>query len=205
MEENLESLRQAATCAICTNFYTRPKKLTNCSHVFCLHCIQQLMQKNCNINYPPCPMCRKPITFSRSEVFNLGPGIAEQAIVDFVKQYETCDICESKSNPNFNCEKCSAYVCDNCLPCHKTLKPSHNVVSIIPRKDSYKAPLKKTTRTCIDHEDQPLDLFCIICHHFLCIHCKKYSHAQCQRTGDEFQRYERGFLRFLLSQMMTAR
>ena len=143
-------------------------------------------------------MCRKPITFSRSEVVNLGPGIAEQAIVDFVKQYETCDICGFKSNPNFNCENCSAYVCDSCLPCHKTLKSSHNVVPIIPRKNSCKIPMK-ITRTCMDHEDQPLDLFCIICRRILCIHCKEYSHTHCnKRIGLECQRYKRGFLNHFL-------
>ena len=197
MEENLESLRQAATCAICTDFYTRPKKLPNCPHVFCLHCIQRHLQVNCDRNFPPCPMCRKPITSSRFKVVNLDPGIAEQTIVDFVKQYETCDICASKSNPNFSCEKCSAYICDSCLPCHKTLKPSHNVVSIIPRRDSNKVPIKMT-RTCMVHEDQPLDLFCIICRRILCIHCKEYTHAHCKHPRLEYERYKRGFLKFFV-------
>ena len=115
-----------------------------------------------------------------------------------MKQYETCDICGSKSNPNFNCEKCSAYVCDSCLPCHKTLKKSHNVVPIIPRKDSCKVPLK-ITRTCMVHEDQPLDLYCVICRRILCIHCKEYLHERCDKsTGLEHERYRRGFLNFFV-------
>ena len=148
------------------------------------------MQTN---NFPPCPMCRKKITVSIS---HLDPGIAEQTIVDLVKQYETCDICRYKSNPNLRCENCCVYVCDNCLPCHNTLKPSHKVVPIIPKRDSSKVPMK-LTRTCTDHEDQPLDLYCIICYRILCIHCKKYSHAQCnERVGLERERYRQGFLNY---------
>ena len=116
-----------------------------------------------------------------------------------MKQYETCDICRYKSNPNLRCENCCVYVCDNCLPCHNTLKPSHKVVPIIPKRDSSKVPMK-LTRTCTDHEDQPLDLYCIICYRILCIHCKKYSHAECnERVGLERERYQRGFLNYFMN------
>ena len=125
IEGSLESLRQAATCPICTELYTRPKKLTNCSHVYCLRCLQQQMHLG---NYPPCRICKEPITISRSEVFDLSPGEAEQAICLRNRRYESCKICGSKSNQNF--------VCDNCLPCHKTLKEFHNFVPIIPTRDS---------------------------------------------------------------------
>ena len=157
------------------------------------------MQIKHDANFPPCPMCRKPIIVPRSNVINLDPGIAEQTIVDLVKQYETCDICRYKSNPSLRCENCGVYVCDHCLPCYNTMKPYHKVVPIIPKRESTSVPMK-LTRTCTDHEDQPLDLFCIICYRMLCIHCNEYSHAQCnERVGLEHKRYRRGFLNYFMT------
>ena len=155
-DESLENLRRSATCAICSQFYNKPKKLPNCPHTLCLKCLEQLMLHMLHINYPPCPMCRTPIVMPLCEVHKFDPAIEAQNIVDFVKRFETCGLCELKSNPNLKCLECNAFV------------------PIIPSSNSCTVP-RKVIRTCQDHDDQPLDLFCIICRRTLCIRCKEYS------------------------------
>ena len=137
-------------------------------------------------------MCRTPIIIRRCDINSLDPAIAEQDIVDFVKQYETCGLCDLKTNPNLKCDECRVFVCESCEKCHKTLKPLHKVISILPSGTSR---ILSTKRTCVEHADQSLDLFCIVCHRVLCMHCKEYCHAKCeQNTCVEFERYCRGFL-----------
>ena len=142
-DDGLVHLRTSATCVICSQFYNKPKKLPKCPHVFCLRCLEQLHVK-CHTNFPPCPMCRTPIIIRRSDITSLDPAIAEQAIVDFVKQYETCGLCGFKSNPNLECEPCGAFVCDGCEPCHGKLKSSHTVRSIVPSGTTRKTSPKNT-------------------------------------------------------------
>ena len=143
-------------------------------------------------------MCRKPITVSRSEIVSLYPGEAVQLVVDLAKQFEKCDICDKKTNPNVKCEKCSAFICDGCLPCHNKLKRAHTVVPIIPNNDIGKRSVTLTS-DCPTHDGQPLDLFCVICRRSLCTHCKDYSHASCnQHTRLEIYVYRRGFLKYFV-------
>ena len=190
-DQGLETLRQRATCVICYEFYNKPKRLS-CSHSLCLSCLQRHFQLNCHKNFPPCPMCRKPITVSQTKLETLEPDIAVQDIVEFVKRYELCGLCKQKTNPSLKCDECSAFVCDNCVLCHETLKPSHMTVSILPSSASRITPSK---HTCKEHPDQPLNLFCIVCHRVLCIHCKEYNHESCVINKDkENELYRRGFL-----------
>ena len=200
MDENLENIRRAATCAICIEIYTQPKRLPNCSHVFCLDCLQRHYQVNRDRNFPPCPMCRKPILVSRSQVVNLYPGEAVQLVVALAKQFEKCDICDLKKTPNLRCEKCSAFICDGCLPCHNKLKRAHNVALIIPHNAISKRSVT-LTRDCPTHDGQPLDLFCVICRRLLCILCEKFSHASCDQDSAHVHQstlYRRGFLKFFV-------
>lgn len=176
LQESLENLRLRATCSICTELYTKPKQLPNCSHVFCLSCIKRYLQIKLPNNFPPCPMCRKPITRNLREIDSLEPARAEEDIIEFVRPFENCDLCKKRERPTLKCFECSGLVCENCKSIHRKLKPHHTVVSVFDSAESQRQIIKSECKT---HPGQVLDLYCLMCHNLLCIYCDKYSHASC--------------------------
>ena len=187
----LETLRQRATCPICKEFYTTPKRL-GCSHVFCLDCLKRHLQVHGDVNYPPCPMCRCPIRKSYSKVTTLEPARAEEEIVDFVRQFETCGLCTRKENPSVKCIDCEYLLCDDCRKCHDVMKPNHIVVSIT----SYQAVNQDSNFTCLQH-GKPLNKLCVMCERALCTFCEWFDHDMCKRIWDAHDvqdKYRKGFL-----------
>ena len=127
-QDSLETLRQRAKCPVCLTFFIKPKKLNDCSHVLCLNCLKQHLQ---NSNFPPCPECRKPMIQPLSEIDKYEPARAEEDVADFVRQFQMCDVCNKPENPNLRCLQCYWFICENCLPCHRRLKPMHVTELII--------------------------------------------------------------------------
>lgn len=78
---SLENLRQRAKCPVCLTFYIKPKRLNNCSHVFCLNCLKHHLQ-NSQWNFPKSPMCRKPMLQPLSEIDKYEPARAEEDVAD---------------------------------------------------------------------------------------------------------------------------
>ena len=197
-DDSLEILRQRATCPICFQIFSLPKKLTNCCHVFCLKCIKQHMQSRLPNNFPPCPVCRTAITKPLKDIDSLEPARAEEDIVTVVKKYEMCGICNKNENPKIHCLECSRHICENCKLCHSHYYPHHNVVSILVgtvNKELF------TRRMCDRHDTQVLDLFCVMCYEVLCSYCRDQSHGICTGKYSDsvvLDRYNRGFLRAFL-------
>lgn len=187
LNESLENLRLRATCSICTELYTKPKQLPRCSHVFCLSCVKRYLQSKLPNNFPPCPMCRQPITRSLREVDSLEPARAEEDIIEFVRPFENCDLCKKRERPTLKCLQCSGLICDNCMPAHSKLQPLHTVVSIF---ESGVSPSQVMKSECRDHPNQTLDLFCLMCNKILCTHCEKYSHYSCIKNYERKNAYE---------------
>lgn len=186
LQDNLENLRLRATCSICTELYTKPKKLPNCCHVFCLMCIKRYIQTKLPNNFPPCPMCRKPITKMLKEVDFLEPARAEEDIIDFVRPFENCDLCKKRERPSTKCLECSSLICENCEPVHSKLQPLHSVISIFETNVINQLQIKHECKT---HKDQSLDLYCLMCNRILCIYCDKYSHESCRSTYDDVSKF----------------
>ena len=133
LQESLENLRLRATCAICTELYTKPKQLPNCSHVFCMSCVKRYMQTKLPNNFPPCPMCRAPITRAIRDIDLMEPARAEEDIIEFVRPYENCDLCKKRERPTLRCLECSGLICENCQLVHGKLKSHHTVPGFDPR------------------------------------------------------------------------
>ena len=95
-DDSLDILRQRVKCPVCMQIFNKPKRLPNCSHVFCLSCIKRHMELKQTFNFPPCPMCRKPISIFLANIDSLEPAKAEEDIIVVVTKYETCDICKKE-------------------------------------------------------------------------------------------------------------
>ena len=189
--DGLETLRQRATCPVCKEFYTTPKRL-DCSHVFCRDCLKRHLQAHSGVNFPPCPMCRRPIRKSYREVTSLEPARAEEEIVDFVRQFEVCGLCQQKENPSVKCIDCEFLLCDDCRKCHDMMKPNHIIVTITSCDEIN----QYSNLECAQHAN-PMDKFCIMCERPLCVLCDWFEHEICKRTWDDHHvqaKYRKGFL-----------
>ena len=141
-------------------------------------------------------MCRKPMSHSRNEMDRYETARAEEDVANFVRQFENCDVCNTPGNPNMKYPGCSWFICDGCIPCHDKLKPSHVLEAIIS-SDRKGNPTIRELKLCSKHHGQIADLFCIMCLKTMCVHCRDYSHADCERMFHEAHVQERcgwGFL-----------
>ena len=199
--DGLEILRQRATCPICKEFYTTPKRLS-CSHVFCLNCIKCHLQVHLAVNFPPCPMCRRPINRAMSDVTSLEPARAEEDIVEFVKQFEICGLCQQKENPSVKCTDCEFLLCDDCRMGHYMMEPTHVTVSIV----SCNEIIQYSNLECKQH-GKPMNKFCVMCKRALCVLCEWFEHDACKRTWDEQDiqdKYRQGFLSQFIHNINTS-
>lgn len=150
-----------------------------------------------SVNFPPCPMCRRPILNPVSEINDIEPARAEIDIRDYLKDFEICGLCDQKNNPKLQCLDCDKLICDLCKPCHNALQSSH-MVEPIRHIGAHRS--KFTGRSgimCQKHTGQMKDLFCIICCTFLCSHCRDYSHEICTDKNNDnivHKRFSHGFL-----------
>lgn len=204
---SLGNLRQRAKCPVCLTFYIKPKRLNNCSHVFCLNCLKHHLQ-NSQWNFPKCPMCRKPMLQPLSEIDKYEPARAEEDVADFVRQFQMCDVCNKPENPNLKCLQCTWLVCENCVPCHSKLKPKHITELIInPNRDSKSLINPAPSNVNPEHE---ITLFCIMCLKTLCskgVSCRKHGqcHSQCSSTWSDRDVEEMYECRVFLQPLMESK
>ena len=192
-DDNLDNLRQRATCPICYNIFTEPKRMPNCSHVLCLGCLTRYLRSKLPNNFPTCPICRKPITVSLREIRKFEPARAEADIVALINNFETCGFCKKKKHPKNKCVDCGKFICDKCKLCHAELRKNHTLEAIILTSESS----QPTSELCKRHKDQTLDFFCIMCQTLMCQYCEKYSHAKCKdkyHNEHVLQQYNTGLL-----------
>ena len=155
------------------------------------------MESKRPVNFPPCPMCRKPITKSVEEVHSLEPARTEEEIAAIVRKYEICGMCNEKENPRKRCADCRKLICGKCISVHRIMK-SHYTLEPIIITDEYSQPFAR--KVCDQHKEQPLDLFCIMCQNVLCSYCTtiiNYNHAKCVDKYSDNQvldRFSHGFL-----------
>ena len=192
MSDTLEDLRERVRCPICKQIFNNPKRLSNCSHVFCLLCIKTYMERCQVSNFPPCPMCRTPILTSLVNIDGLEPARAEIDIIPVVRMYETCDICKQKEHPKQRCLQCDSLICENCKPSHAKFNTFHVLGDVLGPGSSRNSASKDN---CKQHPEELAIYFCIMCQSVLCKLCQ---HATCKEVFPEqsvASRYEVGFLK----------
>ena len=180
-----ESLRLKATCSKCKDLYKDPRKLTNCSHVFCLECIRKYMLSQRPINYPSCPVCKSPILTAIKDIDTLKNATSEKELAEIIRASEKCDMCQE---PNYSkkCLQCSLLFCSNCETIHSKLLRNHLVTDSL---DSGVTKLMYVTRECKAHNNQPLNLYCLMCFKTFCLSCDNSVHTSCLNQYGNVETY----------------
>ncbi|XP_071795948.1 uncharacterized protein [Asterias amurensis] len=127
-------------CQICTDRFKEPKML-ECSHSFCLECLQQLAQRE----DPPaqmliCPVCRVQTVLSEKGVADLRADFKSTSLVDEINRLESRqqnqrpgqgDVSKCSKHTQdliMYCETCKMMVCITCISrdhrLHPVIEPS---------------------------------------------------------------------------------
>ena len=80
-----EQMEKEISCPICFMIFEEPKELSTCHHIFCESCIDELFQRDLNIDKVKCPICRAP--FKRGDIENM---FLMRRIVELFREQQAC-------------------------------------------------------------------------------------------------------------------
>ncbi len=118
-------------CAICSERFKQPK-LLECSHSFCLECLQQLRQNSPGFTKMSCPVCRQETLLKENGIDGLKMNIIATSLLEDIEKQETQlkqqqgkqvpgQELVSKCNKHTGndlvmyCSKCKTLVCTACI------------------------------------------------------------------------------------------
>ena len=172
-----DELLKSLDCPICKERFKNPK-IVDCTHVFCRDCLQDLIERDAR-NFPPCPVCRKPINVPEK-------GVSAYQTQTFYADVIQC--LETQAKGLFNCRSCGETIsrdhsdrCKNCkdLVCIKCIQErKHNCCKgSEPSQLGAPASLARRPSKCQMHCDEKLEYYCIQCRTAICKHCKEKEHV----------------------------
>ncbi|XP_022657079.1 E3 ubiquitin-protein ligase TRIM9-like isoform X3 [Varroa destructor] len=135
-----------------------------------------------------CPGCHKSCLFDENGAGNLCKNRALANIIDRYaesrKLYIECQMCEPGNEPtggsaqaSWFCEQCEVFYCDACLGAfHPQRGPltTHQLITAIQGRSQQRAKFKilaAKEMNCLEHEDNPFSMFCLMCKIPLCVMC----------------------------------
>ena len=172
-----DELLKSLDCPICKDRFKNPK-IVDCTHVFCRDCLQDLITRDPR-NFPPCPVCRKPINVPEKGV---NAYQTQTFYADVIQCLETqaqglfnCRSCGEVTSRDHSdrCKSCKDLVCIKCVQerkhnCRKGSESSQfGALSSLARRPS----------KCHLHCDEKLEYYCIKCGVAICKHCKDKEHV----------------------------
>ncbi|XP_013418019.1 E3 ubiquitin-protein ligase TRIM56-like [Lingula anatina] len=179
------------TCSICHENCKDPKVL-GCSHTFCQHCLQQILDTNVQGRSGfPCPICRRQCDLPRGGVSDLQTNhllVSISRTIDQVEQAKAvkkCEVCCLKNvrNPptaTKRCLDCKESMCGDCSSDHKLHKNSrgHKLFPVDKiDSDEYLTELRARQNILCDHNNKnPVEIFCPVCEKFVCATCMFLEH-----------------------------
>lgn len=63
-----ERMEREVSCPICFRVFEEPKELSNCQHIFCACCMEELLRRDERVYKNECPICRTP--FAKEDIVN---------------------------------------------------------------------------------------------------------------------------------------
>lgn len=200
---------------MCHEEYQDPKILP-CTHIVCKKCVLSWLHKNGG--QAGCPLCRNEILPSpgrdrgpaqcpESRVDDLPTDLALVALLEssnILKGRGACAICEGggEAGATSFCLQCDVRLCPACARTHGKY-PSfrdHRVQELGSLTPSKLAAGR--TSSCEAHPGKPVELFCPLHRHLVCLLCASTTHEACggKTSIPEAARRERE----LLLQRVTA-
>ncbi|XP_071804814.1 uncharacterized protein [Asterias amurensis] len=138
-------------CPICSERFKQPK-LLECSHSFCLECLQQLRQNSPSFNKLTCPVCRQETVLKQNGIDGLKADFKTLSLIEAFKQQETqlkqllgkqldtkCSKHTDKDVIMF-CNNCNKLICTTCIIRDHQ---SHSLMEINEASDKCKQSAKE--------------------------------------------------------------
>jgi len=177
-DEDFKSLlRDLTECPICRETLADPKTLP-CLHTFCCACLSD----HCRRSIQPgsgaaCPLCRQQFTLPTGGCAELQTDFRIRQFSDLKKaaksirpaNWRSCDRCAVASGDGasaaavLSCPECHQLFCGRCGDEHRSVEPSHNLVSL-------------DRRSCNRHPNRQIDIYCNDCDEPGCTACRLGPH-----------------------------
>ncbi|XP_072173899.1 uncharacterized protein [Diadema setosum] len=171
---------QNLECPICLTLFNQPKSLT-CSHTFCKHCLERVLETQRNQQAVKCPVCREGTPLPSGNVGKLQTNVPLSSLVDEVKaKSPTCTVCkmDEKLPAVSYCQDCGKYMCKSCEKAHSIWTP-FSIHSVVAMSEvlSGKVPIKRRQK-CKKHPNDDEEYFCTGCREYVCLRCGMLDHLQ---------------------------
>lgn len=127
-----------------------------------------------------CPLCQKVVYFDENGAQNLPKYRAMQNIVDKYGELRNltlkCQLCADQPGQDATvlCEQCEVLYCDSCRDnCHPPRGPlaKHTLLEPQAGRASLRTRGKSKDLQCVEHEDEPLSMYCMVCKVPVCALC----------------------------------
>ncbi|XP_038058535.1 tripartite motif-containing protein 45-like [Patiria miniata] len=193
VESVLGSIQSHLECSICHTRYQEPKML-DCSHSFCLRCLQELKQSQTpDDGKITCPLCQRQTILPEGGVTKLNKNYTLVSLVDEVSKQEqilkggetegpavvVCQACDEEHEATVQCIDCEQFLCRECHQAHlrfKSMKTHKITVLLNQRDDVLQTETKKNASNCDIHPSQKLCLYCTTCEKLICKECMVSGH-----------------------------
>ena len=128
----------------------------------------------------PCPVCKKVVYLDDQGANILPKNRALESIVDKYGENKNittmCQLCagEDSKPSTIMCEQCEVFYCDGCREsCHPARGPlaQHNLVTPTEGKPLLRNKHKIVESKCLEHTEENLSLYCILCKMTICCVC----------------------------------
>ena len=156
--EGLKDIEEDLTCNICFQIFSNPKDL-DCSHVFCLSCLENWIEKKPKIE---CPECRQLTAVPLGGLVNLKSNIRLRSMVEKYAARLTpraaipnCPSHEGERQ-HFFCVTCCVLVCQACLVIQHE-RPKHDIRELNDISKAKKVQMKVKMDTINKKEIQAAD------------------------------------------------
>ena len=165
------------TCGLCLKGYSSPRVLP-CLHIYCLTCLQRILDDCGSKDTIACPQCR-----SQHTVPSLGVrGFVEDTTLVSLLQSEgseedsskmVCEFCTSRDPAVVYCKQCLQPICRRCKDFHTQVKKylTHKLVAVEEAALSV-----SSSSVCLHHSEHEIELFCKTCNLVVCLRCVPTTH-----------------------------
>ena len=189
-EKALQKLSDQLICPICLDDYTNPRVLP-CLHVFCEHCLDQLVLRDAENLTATCSNCRRKTRLPQEGVAGLPPAFYINHLFEVRDTLQKvrdpnktrCEKCKDGDAQGY-CRDCGKFVCEACITVHKKWEEfaEHDIATLgqIEADVAQLMPPKKVAMKCSKHPSKELKIYCETCNELICRDCTVKAHRDHQ-------------------------